>query len=62
MIHLDLDSTEQKILLETLESYLSDLSYEIADTDKFDFREQLKARRTVLNKILDAVKNTHGAG
>ena len=62
MIHLDLDSTEQKILLETLESYLSDLSYEIADTDKFDFREQLKARRTVLNKILDAVKHTQGAG
>ena len=62
MIHLDLDATEQKVLLETLESYLSDLSFEIADTDQFDYREQLKARRTVLNKILDAVKHTQGAG
>ena len=62
MIHLDLDATEQKILLETLESYLSDLSFEIADTDQFDYREQLKSRRTVLNKILDAVKHTQGAG
>ena len=62
MIHLDLDATEQKILQETLESYLSDLSFEIADTDQFDYREQLKARRTVLNKILDAVKHTQGAG
>jgi hypothetical protein len=56
MIHLDLDATERSILLETLESYLSDMSVEIADTDRFEFREQLKARRDVLNKILDAVK------
>ena len=56
MIHLDLDTLERKILMETLESYLSDLGTEIADTDRFEFREQLKARRNVLNKILSAVK------
>jgi len=59
MIHLDLDATERSTLMETLESYLSDLSYEIADTDSFDYREKLKAKRTVLNKILQAVKLAH---
>lgn len=59
MIHLDLDALEQKTLMETLESYLSDLSYEIADTDRFEFREELKARRNVLNKILIAVRKAH---
>ena len=62
MIHLDLDETERKVLLETLESYLSDLSYEIADTDQFDYRERLKAKRAVLNKIMEAVKQAHQGG
>ncbi|MEJ2566378.1 MAG: hypothetical protein P8164_08800 [Gammaproteobacteria bacterium] len=62
MIHLDLDETERNVLMETLENYLSDLSYEIADTDQFDYREQLKAKRAVLNKILDAVKQVHQRG
>lgn len=59
MIHLDLDATERNTLMETLESYLSDLSYEIADTDSYDYREQLKAKRDVLNKIQQAVKQAH---
>jgi hypothetical protein len=59
MIHLDLDAMEQKILMQVLESYLSDLSYEIADTDRLEFREELKAKRDVLNKILQAVKQAH---
>ena len=62
MIHLDLDKLEQRTLMETLESYLSDLSSEIADTDRFEFREQLKAKRNVLNKILSAVKEAHEGG
>ena len=62
MIHIDLDGTERSILMLTLESYLSDLSYEIADTDRFEFREELKAKRDVLNKILQAVKQAHESG
>lgn len=56
MIHLDLDDQERKILDETLQRYLSDLSYEIADTDDKDFRETLKARRSVLEKIQDTIE------
>jgi hypothetical protein len=56
MIHLDLDEQEKQILDIALTSYLSDLSYEIADTDKQDYREQLKARRAVLEKIKEALE------
>ena len=59
MIHLDLDTLERETLMGTLQSYLSDLSSEIADTDRYEFREELKARRDVLNKILSAVKDAH---
>jgi hypothetical protein len=59
MIHIDLDTTERSILIQTLESYLSDMSVEIADTDSMEFRNQLKAKRDVLKKILDAVKQAH---
>ena len=56
MIHLDLDTLERETLMGTLQSYLSDLSSEIADTDRFEFREELKARRDTLNGILNALK------
>ena len=36
-------------------NYLSDLSYEIADTDSLDFRNELKAKRAVLEKIQQAL-------
>jgi hypothetical protein len=59
MIHIDLDTIERNILMETLASYLSDLSVEIADTDSSEFRSELKAKRDILKKILDAVKQAH---
>jgi len=51
MIHIDLDEQEAQILDDALKSYISDLSSEIADTDQYEFREMLKKRRTVLEKI-----------
>lgn len=56
MAHLDLDDQERRILYETLQSFLSDLSYQIANTDSQDFREQLKATRVVLEKIKGALE------
>ncbi|MGD2172911.1 MAG: hypothetical protein PVI79_04530 [Gammaproteobacteria bacterium] len=55
MIQLNLDDQEKEILDETLKSYLSNLSYEIADTDNQDYRDKLKAKRTVLEKIKAAL-------
>lgn len=44
--------------MEVLESYLSDLRMEIADTDNKDFREELKTRKAALKKILDGLKKS----
>lgn len=52
MINLDITNDEKSILIDVLESYLSDLRMEIADTDKMDFREELKDKKEVLNKVL----------
>ena len=55
MIHLELKDDEAALLKETLDSALKNLSYEIADTDTSDFRDQLKARREVLARISEAL-------
>ena len=55
MIELDLDDEERAILKTVLESYLSDLRMEIADTDRQDFREMLKERKAVLIKVQKAL-------
>ncbi len=56
MIQLDLSDSEKNHLIEALESYLSDLRYEIADTDSLDFREKLKEKKAALEKALAALK------
>jgi len=58
MPQLDLTADELQILIEVIESYLSDLRMEIADTDRMDFRETLKARKAVLRKVLAALRET----
>jgi hypothetical protein len=60
MIQLDLNPEEKEILADAIESYLSDLQLEIADTDRKDAREYLKQRRQVLLKTLGALGRPHG--
>jgi hypothetical protein len=55
MVQLDLNSDEQAILLEILQTAFSDLRMEIANTDSQDFREQLKLRKAVVEKALAAL-------
>ena len=55
MLELDLNEEEQSILKMVLESYLSDLRMEIADTDSYDFRQGLKERKAVLIKVIEAL-------
>ncbi len=55
ILNLELSEQELEILTETLQSVLSDLSYEISNTALHDYREQLKARRVVLEKIKSAL-------
>ncbi|UCF41021.1 MAG: hypothetical protein JSW43_01390 [Gemmatimonadota bacterium] len=61
MVHVDLTADELRILLDVLESYLSDLRMEIADTDRMDFREKLKERKAVLLKVQEALRQQTGA-
>lgn len=56
MIQLNLTDDEVLTLREVLESYLSDLRMEIADTDQMGFREKLKQDEVILKKIIEALK------
>lgn len=55
-ITLDLNEEERATLVGVLESYVSDLRMEIADTDRMAFREMLKARKAVIMKTLDTLR------
>jgi hypothetical protein len=52
MAQLSLEPNEQEILIWALQSAVSDLGAEIADTENQEFREDLKERKTVLRNIL----------
>ena len=55
MLQIDLTHDEATILRQVLESYLSDLRMEIANTDDMGFREMLKHRKSVIAKVLERV-------
>lgn len=61
MIDVELTPEERGHLAEALESYLSDLRMEIADTDSYDFRQGLKRRKETLQKVLGALAPDEGA-
>ncbi len=48
---IELNDKECETLREVLESYLSDLTSEIAHTDDRDFRDNLKDKRTTIENI-----------
>ena len=55
MLTLDLSASEQAVLRQVLEDAVSELGMEIAATDSKDFRDDLKARREVLEKVVAAL-------
>ena len=55
-IEITIKNDDAKILAEVLESNISELSGEISDTDRFEFREGLKSKRMVLQRILSEIK------
>ncbi len=58
MIHLEINIAKKEldVVLETLENSISDLKMEIADTDQMDFREGLKNKRIIIQKVIDALR------
>lgn len=55
MLTLDLSPSEQALLRDVLESAVSELSTEISGTDAKDYRDDLKERREVLQKVIAAL-------
>jgi|GEM_PF-2929503 len=48
---LELNDQQQEMLAELIKSALGDLSYEIADTNNHNFKDQLKLRRDALKEL-----------
>ncbi len=59
MIQMNLDEKDAEALARVLTSYLSDLRFEIADTERQSFREQLQADEAEIKKILEELAR-HG--
>jgi hypothetical protein len=56
MAQLNLTDKEAGTLRKALETYLSDLRMEIADTDAQDFRESLKQEESVITGLLERLR------
>ena len=52
-IRLDLEPNDAEMLREVLASDLSELGYEIANTDGHDFKEKLRAKERFLRRIIE---------
>ncbi len=57
MFNIRLTQTEGEMLQKILESYLSDLRFEIADTDLVDFRDPLKKEEAFIKQLLQQLEH-----
>ncbi len=55
-VQFEMAGEELDVLIEVLENEISDLRMEIADTDRFEYRMGLKARKHVLEKVLEELR------
>ncbi len=55
---VELTAEEQTILLETLERADHNLRVEIVNTDKREFRRELKQREAVMETLMNRLRNT----
>ncbi len=60
MTRLELTPEESDLLRQALETYLSDLRMEIADTDQMEFREALKRQEVALRGVADRIAAAPG--
>jgi hypothetical protein len=53
MVQLTLTDTDAATLKKALETYVSDLRMEVADTEAQDFREGLKQEESVIRRLIE---------
>ena len=58
MSTIELDPKEQQLLQELLESALSELRVEIVSTDRLDYKEALKERKSLMTDILEKLQSS----
>ncbi|HQF62521.1 MAG: hypothetical protein KA928_02405 [Longilinea sp.] len=57
MVRLELSPEQYQLLVELLESCLSDLRMEIVDTDRIDYKDMLKDRKDILLSLLETLRS-----
>lgn len=57
MVELHLDREETIVLTNMLDECIDDLRSEIVRTERFDYREMLKTRESLLKKILVQIRS-----
>ena len=57
MVQLDLSPEEKKVLEEVLTTCISNLRMEICDTDRKDFRDEIKGQKELLMKVVDTLQD-----
>jgi len=53
VVNLCLTAEQARLLRQTLESVLSDMSVEIASTDRKEYRDEIKDEREALREVLN---------
>lgn len=52
MVKLDLSTDDARLLAEILASVMSDMRMEITDTEKMEWRDELKRRKMLLERLI----------
>lgn len=52
---IELTDEQQQILMDMINTVLGDMSYEIADTDNSEFKDELKQRRNALKALAEQI-------
>ncbi len=60
-MHIELNETERALLLDLLEERLGDLRDEIYRAESHDFKELLKAKKAVVAKLIEHLREAAGA-
>ncbi len=55
MIQLEIDEEERQILLQLLDTCISDLRMEISNTDNINYKDMLKHRKDILIKLQQVI-------